>query len=143
MDRFAKGFVIASFIYLLIGSLLGVAMVSHGGRWKGIEYYLIPTHTHVNLLGWMSMMIYGVSYHILPRFSGRPLYSRKLAWLHFYLAQAGLVGMASFFFLNRLQEGEWETALMVSGITMFISILIYLFNMLKTLCPINNLPERS
>lgn len=100
---------------------------------RGLEYYLIPTHTHINLLGWMSMMIFGVAYHILPRFSGSPLYSRKLAWLHFIFAQAGLIGMAVFFFLNRVQQGTWQIPLMISGLLMFLSICLFVFNMIKTL----------
>ena len=143
MDRFEKWFVLVSLMYLLIGSFLGVIMVTYSTEWKGLEYYLIPSHTHINLLGWMSMMIFGVAYHVLPRFSGRLLYSRKLAWVHFVLSQVGLVGMALFFFLNRLQEGEWKNWLMLSGMLMFLSIMLFVFNMLKTLCSPQALSQRN
>ena len=133
MDRFARYFVIASLIYLFLGSSLGVAMVSIHGEWGGLEYYLIPSHTHLNLLGWVSMMIFGVAYHVIPRFSGRQIYSRKLGWAHFVLAQFGLVGMAVFFFLNRYQECQWKGPLMVSGLLMYLSICFFVFNMLKTM----------
>lgn len=135
MERFSKWFVVSSLLYLLVGSLLGVTMALYSAEWKGLEYYLLPAHTHLNLIGWVSMMIFGVAYHILPRFSGRPLYSRKLAWLHFYMAQAALIGMAIFFFLNRLQEGAWKRWVAISGILMFISFSLFIFNLLKTLNP--------
>lgn len=108
-------------------------MVFYSTEWRNLEYLLIPTHTHINLIGWVSMLIFGVAYHIIPRFSGRLIYSRKLAWLHFVFAQAGLIGMAVFFFLNRLQEGEWWMGLKISGAFMFSSIILFVFNMLKTL----------
>ena len=142
MDLFAKLFVASSLFYLLAGSSLGLAMVLHPTEWRQMEYYLIAAHTHLNLLGWVSMMIYGVSYHVLPRFSGRPLYSKKLAWAHFVLAQAGLIGMSVFFFLNRLQEMAWKKELALSGALTWISICLFVFNLLKTLVSPQN-QERS
>ena len=133
MDKFTKCFIVASLIYLLLGSSLGVLMVLRPSEWRSMEYYLIPSHAHLNLIGWVSMLIFGVAYHIFPRFSGRLIYSTKLAWLHFWLAQAGLAGMAIFFFLNRWQEGEWKRQVAVSGILMFISICCFVYNMLVTL----------
>jgi hybrid cluster-associated redox disulfide protein len=52
-------------------------------------------HVHFNLLGFMSMMIYGVGYFILPRFNGRTL--RWPSWVpaHFYAANLGLIGMVA------------------------------------------------
>ena len=97
MDKFARWFVVCSLIYLLLGSVLGLVMAVYTGEWQGLEYYLIPSHAHLNLVGWVSMMIFGVLYHILPRFSGRDLYSSKLAWVHFWCAQFGLIGMVVFF----------------------------------------------
>ena len=133
MDKYAKWFVVLSLIYLFIGSFLGLLIAVSSGEWKGLDYYLIPSHTHLQLIGWVSMLIFGVAYHILPRFTGRLIYSRKLAWLHFWVAQIGLIGMAVFFFLNRLQEGEWKKELAVSGSLMFISFCCFVYNMLVTL----------
>lgn len=133
MDRFARYFVVCSLVYLLFGSTLGVSMVLFSKEWSGIEYYIIPSHAHLNLVGWVSMMIFGVLYHILPRFSGRSLYSQRLAWIHFWCSQIGLVGTVLFFFLNRLQEGRWRMGLMASGIFLFFSIVVFVFNMFKTL----------
>jgi heme/copper-type cytochrome/quinol oxidase subunit 1 len=39
-------------------------------------------------------MIFGVSYHVIPRFSGRPARFPRLIWPHFWLTNVGLVGMA-------------------------------------------------
>jgi cytochrome c oxidase cbb3-type subunit 1 len=140
MDRFSKAFVIASLIYSVIGASLGLFMAWPSPESGERLYYFLPSHTHLNLIGWVSMMIYGVAYHVIPRLSGRPIYSKELAWMHFALSQLGLVGMAVFFALNRIEEGRWGLWLAGAGTLMFISILVFVFNMLMTLTTTLNLP---
>jgi hypothetical protein len=38
-------------------------------------------------------MIYGVAYHVIPRFAGHPLPSRRLPGVHWWMANAGLLLM--------------------------------------------------
>jgi hypothetical protein len=47
------------------------------------------------------MMIYGVGYHILPRFNGNPVAFPKLAVAHFFVANVALVGFAGTWGLAR------------------------------------------
>ena len=49
-----------------------------------------PAHVHANLLGFVSMMIFGVAYHVLPRFVGHPLHNRRMAVVHWWVANIGL-----------------------------------------------------
>src|SRR5688572_479998 len=90
MDSFVRRFIKASLIWLTVGVTLGLLMV----LWPRAIVYR-TAHMHANLLGFVSMMIFGVAYHVLPRFTGRPLHSPKLAALHVWLANAGLVLMVS------------------------------------------------
>ena len=90
MDRYTKGFVLASLVYFFVAALLGTWMgAAEAASWARFA------HVHFMLLGFMSMMIYGVGYFILPRFNGRTL--RWPAWVpvHFYAANIGLVGMVT------------------------------------------------
>ena len=48
-------------------------------------YY--PAHVHMNMLGFVTMMIYGVAYHVIPRFIGKPLHARRLAAWHWWASQ--------------------------------------------------------
>jgi hypothetical protein len=90
MDRYTKGFVVASLAYFLLAAVLGTWMGAAGGpEWARFA------HVHFNLLGFMSMMIYGVGYFILPRFNGRTLRWPSWVPLHFYAANVGLVGMVA------------------------------------------------
>ncbi len=90
MDRYTKGFVVASLVYFFLAAVLGTWMGSaETAGWVRFA------HVHFNLLGFMCMMIYGVGYFILPRFNGRTLRWPSLVPLHFYAANIGLIGMVA------------------------------------------------
>jgi hybrid cluster-associated redox disulfide protein len=88
MDRYTKGFVLASLVYFFLAAVLGIWIGSAApAPWVRFA------HVHFMLLGFMSMMIYGVGYFILPRFNGRTLRWPSWVPVHFYAANIGLVGM--------------------------------------------------
>jgi len=88
MDRYTKGFVLASLVYFFLAAVLGIWMGLADTR-EWVEF----AHVHFNLLGFMAMMIYGVGYFILPRFNARSLKWPQLVAVHFMAANVGLVGM--------------------------------------------------
>jgi hypothetical protein len=90
MDRYTKGFVVAALVYFFLAAVLGIWM---GGT--DAAGWVRFAHVHFNLLGFMSMMIYGVGYFILPRFNGRPLRWPSWVPIHFFLANIGLIGMVA------------------------------------------------
>ncbi|HSL92428.1 MAG TPA: DUF1858 domain-containing protein [Candidatus Limnocylindrales bacterium] len=90
MDRYTKGFVLASLAYFFLASVLGIWIGSaDAAPWARFA------HVHFNLLGFMAMMIYGVGYFILPRFNGRTLRWPSWVPIHFYAANIGLIGMVA------------------------------------------------
>lgn len=90
MDRYTKGFVVASLVYFFLAAVLGIWMGgTDGATWVRFA------HVHFNLLGFMAMMIYGVGYFILPRFNGRTLRWPSWVPIHFFLANIGLIGMVA------------------------------------------------
>jgi len=92
MDKFVKNFIAMSMVYLAVASALGVGMLA-SPKFMALKF----VHSHLMLLGWVSMMIYGVGYHILPRFAGRLIKTPGLCNLQFWLANVGLVGMMAFY----------------------------------------------
>lgn len=129
MSKTTLGFLFAGLTYLTIGVTLGVL------------FFIFPetrilrlVHTHLNLVGFVMFAIFGIGYHILPRFRGNPLYSERLAWWQFWLANVGLVGMVAFLSLGAyLSFGGLRVAQVVFGSTLALSIYLFVYNMLRTL----------
>src|SRR6476659_4084011 len=94
MDSFAKAFIRASLIWFVLGITLGLAMAIHPA-WTIYR----PAHAHMNLVGFVTMMIFGVGYQMLPRFFGHPIHSRPFASAHIWLANLGLGGLGAGFLL--------------------------------------------
>lgn len=130
MDRFVKNFIVMSIVYLAISSVIGILMLLQPSLG-----YLRFVHTHLNMLGWVSMMIFGVGYHILPRFSGRPLKSPAIGELQFWLANIGLIGMLVFYVFSIHSSGNKIYRALTAGFGLIEALAVFLFfyNMAATL----------
>lgn len=129
MDKFVKGFIVMSVVYLGVAAVMGIVMLANQ-EVTGLKF----VHSHLNMLGWVSMMIYGVGYHILPRFMGRALYSNRIGLAQFYLANISLLAMLLFYTLNVYDpSGLYRTITVVSGAVQAFAIFLFLYNMLMTL----------
>ncbi len=119
-----------SVVYFVGGVAVGLGMLF----WPGEAGYYISLHVHLNLLGFMSMMIYGVGYHILPRFSGTHIYSPLIVNIQFWVANAGLVGMSiSWPFVNRGDASLANSVLILCSLLSMLSVILFAYNILKTI----------
>lgn len=80
----------AAFLALAAGILLGALFAID----RPLGAMLRPLHAELNLWGWTTLLIYGMAYHMLPRFAGRPLLRQRAAHTQSWLAIAG-VALAS------------------------------------------------
>jgi len=131
MDWFVTAFLKASLAWLAAGVTLGVAMAAHP-VWS---VYRVA-HEHMNLLGFVTMMIYGVAYHVIPRFTGVPLHSRRLAGVHWWMANLGLLGMVVGFAFRA--SGFTSTAISTSllaagGVAAAGGAYLFVFNIWRTI----------
>jgi cbb3-type cytochrome oxidase subunit 1 len=130
MDRFVRNFIVASIIYFGLASVLGIMMLWDNSSLITLKF----VHSHLNMLGWVSMMIFGVGYHVLPRFSGRPLKYPGMGELHFWSANAGLIGMLLFYTIYTYSPNQVYYYLTISfGVLEVFSITLFFYNMLATL----------
>ena len=128
LDPFVRRFIRASLLWLGCGVLIGVWMALQPAA---VAYR--PAHLHANLLGFVSMMIFGVAYHVIPRFTGHPLHSRRLANLHVWVANAGLAGMVAGFIL-RVHLWRAGSALLGAGGTLSAAgAFFFIYNLWRTL----------
>lgn len=95
MEPYVTGFLRASLTWLAAGVTLGVCMAIHPA-W--VVYR--TAHLHMLLLGFVTMMIAGVAYHVLPRFAATPLHSPRVARMHFLASNSGLLLLASGFIVR-------------------------------------------
>ena len=131
MERIVVWYLRMSVVYFVAGAVLGLIMILA----PAVSGYLVTSHTHLNLLGFMSMMIYGVGYHILPKFSGRNIYSPRIMHVQYWLANAGLIGLAVGWPLRAGVDVSYFAGplLIVSALLSFVSVILFAFNILKTI----------
>lgn len=128
-DLVATKYTSASIKYFLAGCALGAVMFI----WPGNIYSIMPVHAHINLIGFVSTMIFGVSFHMFPRFAEKPLYSVKMAGLQFSLLNFGLIGMALIFALADTTGMAYRVLLPIFGVTTTASFVLYIYNTWRTI----------
>jgi cbb3-type cytochrome oxidase subunit 1 len=82
MKRISDRFLQLAVLFALVGMALGVWM----GKTEDLQ--LQAVHAHINLLGWVSMMIYGLFYRAVPKAA-----EGLLPTLHFALSVVGFLIM--------------------------------------------------
>ena len=65
-------------------AIKSVNVISHYTEWT-------IGHVHSGALGWNAFVTFGSLYFLVPLLAGQPLYSRRLANWHFYLAVVGVM----------------------------------------------------
>ena len=131
MEDFVRRFIRSSLLWLGVGVLMGVWMVFDPGT--ALAYR--PAHMHANLLGFVSMMIFGVAYHVLPRFAGRPIRSRLMARIHLVAANGGLALMVVGFMLRVSSYGAGTAILVVGSMASATGAFLFIGNLWATLEP--------
>ncbi len=129
MEPFVRNFVRSSLVWLGTGVLLGVWMVV--APMQAMIYR--PAHMHANLLGFVSMMIFGVAYHVVPRFSGAPLHSRTVAGVHLWIANVGLLGMVGGFLTRPTLPALGASALVIGAVASATGAFLFIGNIWQTL----------
>ena len=107
MEWFIKAFIRASLLWFAVGIALGLAIAIHP-PWATYR----PAHAHMNVAGFLTMLVFGVGYQLLPRLFGHPLYSPRLAVAHLFLANLGLLGLVGGFLVqpHSAVPGRWLVA---------------------------------
>ncbi len=128
MDVFVRRFLKSSLAWLSAGVTLGLAMAL-----KPELVIYKPAHLHMNFLGFVTMMIFGVGYHILPRVAGSPLRWRWLASTHWWLANAGLALMVIGFLVRPSMNSVGQTILAIGAALSAAGAFSFVFNIWHSL----------
>jgi hypothetical protein len=80
MVRIDASFLLVAVCLFILGIVMGIAMgIAH-------DFQLAPVHAHLNLVGFVSLAIFGLTYRAFPELS-----RSRLALPHFALSSAGAV----------------------------------------------------
>ncbi|TXK32813.1 hypothetical protein FVR03_19555 [Pontibacter qinzhouensis] len=117
-------FAFAALAFVALSVLLIFSTDAFGG------HYFHPkllTLTHIAVLGWATMLIFGALYQLLPVVLECKLYSERLAIASFVLLAVGTVLLSYAFWYF---EVGWVMHL--AGCALFLSFLLFSFNVTKT-----------
>jgi cbb3-type cytochrome oxidase subunit 1 len=121
MNRLSIRCIKVAFIYLALGIGLGTTFALD----RTVGAMLRPLHAELNLWGWVTLLIYGMGYHMLPRFASRALRWPRLAATQSWLAIAG-VALACAGWLCAFANLQGARALLAGGgVLQFIAALCF------------------
>ncbi len=107
----------------------GVVAVSLGMMWGihmaiSTDHTLAPAHAHLNLVGWVTMGLFGVYYTLTPSAA-----AGFLARIHYAVALAGLVVMVPGIVLAI--QGTTEAFAAIGSLLTLASMLIFVFTVFR------------
>ena len=106
-------------VYLFVGAALGLGM--------GIaqNFALVPVHTHLLLLGWASLALAGLVYHLYPAAA-----ATRLARVHFWLHNLGLPAFMLTLGLYLLGGAPLVPVVAVTAIVVLVGLGVFAVNVL-------------
>ncbi len=90
------------FVVSIQGSIMAlpqVQRITHFNNW-------VVGHAHIGVLGFAAMIALGGLYYTLPKLTGKPLYSRFLADLQYWLVLIGITGFSVVLTIVGLIQGN-------------------------------------
>jgi cbb3-type cytochrome oxidase subunit 1 len=127
MEWFVRAFLKSSLAWLALGVTLGLAMAVHP-LWT----VYLPAHMHMVMLGFVTMMIFGVAYHVIPRFTGYSLHNRRAAGSHWWISNVGLALMVCGFVERVARPGAGTVMLAVGGTLSALGAYIFAYLIWRT-----------
>ena len=125
MNRYDLQFLVLAALSLIVGVSLGIVMAASR------DFQLMPVHAHLNLVGWVSLALFGLVYRAYPS-----LGMKRLARAHMLLSApaAILLPIGIVLALTRQSEALAITAalLWLAGAVVFLIQLLSLFSATET-----------
>ncbi|KQV68408.1 hypothetical protein [Rhizobium sp. Root1220] len=116
MPRIAHLYFKTAVIFLIIGIGMGLNMAISQ------DHSVIGAHAHCNLLGWVSMAIFGGYYALNPRKA-----EKRLAMIQYGVYTAGVALMVPALYLMLLGNMAMEPVVAISSIITFVGVLLFAF----------------
>ena len=118
MKNIAFVFFATAAIAVTIGMAWGIQMSASG------DHTLGGAHAHLNLVGWVTMALFGVYYLLTPSAA-----ASVLSRVHYALALAGLVTLVPGIVLAITRQGE--TLAKFGSVVTILSMLVFLYTVFR------------
>lgn len=107
-------------LYVLLGVVLGVVMSANS------DFTLKPVHVHVNLLGWVSMFLFGLWYRMVPAAS-----ETRLAKAHFWIYNIAFPIQMATLTMFVFEHKAVEPVLALASVAILVAFLCFAVNLWK------------
>jgi hypothetical protein len=88
LPRLSRYFIRTALIYLIAALATGIVLMV-SAPWGSL---LWPTYVHLLVVGWLTQLIFGVTFWLFPRYSAAaPRGSERLGWASYWMLNAGLL----------------------------------------------------
>jgi cbb3-type cytochrome oxidase subunit 1 len=124
MPRVSAAFFLVATLCIVFGMLWGM----HMGMRQ--DFTLAPAHAHLNLVGWVTMALYGTFYALT-----RESMSARLAWTNFIVSTVGIVVMipSLALMLATSDLAKYSAPVAVGSVIVFLGLLIFLVSVVREL----------
>lgn len=114
MPNISRLYFITAICFLIAGILVGLKMsIAH-------DYVAAGAHAHINLLGWVTMSIFGAFHALNPRGAGT-----RLAKAQYYVYTGGVIVMTPALYLLLTGNPSLEPVVAVSSLVTFVGVLMF------------------
>ncbi|MBX2860500.1 MAG: cbb3-type cytochrome c oxidase subunit I [Vampirovibrio sp.] len=148
-DHVPLRFVMASGLGYLLTCIQGPFQATRGINWYIHFSNWVVGHAHMALLATFSFIVFAAVYYIIPKVTGRKVFSKQLAVWHFWLSFLGwIIMMLALTIAGLVQAAGWHFALPVdqwgmelepymfvrflSGVMIVLGQILFMFNIYKT-----------
>ncbi len=127
LQSIEKEFILASIVWLLFTVIAGLLLAINLSNpfMDAPHLELLKLHSHAGIIGWILLLIIGVSSKILPMFMLSKTQDKKLLKWSFYLINGSLVGsiLSIYYQINYI-----TTTLIAAGILGVVCFMLYQYN---------------
>ena len=124
MPKVSAAFFAVGVLCALIGMLAGMHMGASA------DMRLMPAHAHLNLLGWVTMALYGTFYALT-----RDTYSPRLAWANFIVATLSILVLlpALSLFLLNANDPKYVPVMITGEVLTVLGMVIFAISVVREL----------
>ncbi|MEB3286423.1 MAG: cbb3-type cytochrome c oxidase subunit I [Vampirovibrionales bacterium] len=148
-DHIGMRFAVAGGIAYLLTCIQGPFQATRAINWYLHFSNWVVGHAHLALLATFSFIVFAAAYFIIPKVTGRKMYSRPLAVWHFWLSLIGwIVMMISLTIAGLIQAAGWHFSIPIdqwiielqpymfvrflSGVLIVAGQVLFMLNVYKT-----------